>query len=301
MDLSWTVAGVRYVQLTAIVGLFGSALFRLYAPRGATAPAPRYALALALVALIATVLAASLSLADAMEDMMAIASRQTWAAFLFETSFGWVWLFSGMALVGVVAALMLLPADADSQPLAVALLAGALLVVQAWLGHPASGHGGHRLAAILAFDVHMLAAGAWLGGLPSLCILLRSRRSGLESSDSILGTTLRRFSLLGVGAVVLVVLSGFGNIALTVSSPADLLAAPLATPYGRILTLKLGLFLLMLVCAAANRFLYTPAILKGDAGGVARAGLTRSVLIEQALALAVLAAAVLLAATAPPH
>jgi putative copper export protein len=297
MDLSWAVLAARYVQLVALVVLFGSALFSFYAAGAQKAPHTTHRdITIVLLALAATLFGAAVSLIDATEDVSAMSSGEAWSAFLLATSFGWVWVFRILALF----ALLIFTVSLRQGPVRaaiIALLSGALIAVQAWLGHTAAGHATEKLAAILAYDVHTLAVAAWLGGLVPLFIRLRSKSGAAGGNDAALGVTLRRFSVLGISTVSLIVVSGLANAALRLASPSELWT----TAYGRVLTLKLGLFALILGCAAANRFIFTPRILAGDADGTARSALTRSVRIEQALALAILAVAVLLASTAPPH
>jgi len=177
--------------------------------------------------------------------------------------------------------------------LAVALLLGVLLVWPSlrWLQLAAAaaliaplaltGHAGATPGAAgqlhLASDmVHLIAAGAWLGGLPALALLLSSARQpkGLAARAA------ARFSALGIAGVAALLVSGLVNSWMLLSAPRDLIA----TDYGRLLALKIGLFAAMLAIAAVNRFHLTPRL----AARHARRALMRNSIAETALGAGVL-------------
>src|SRR4051794_1355294 len=81
---------------------------------------------------------------------------------LTATQFGWVWL----AHVALVAA-------APFARRLAAPLSGAALALLALWGHGAAFDGETRAAALAAQALHLVAAGAWLGGLPLLIVALR--------------------------------------------------------------------------------------------------------------------------------
>jgi mono/diheme cytochrome c family protein len=148
------------------------------------------------------------------------------------------------------------------------------------------GSTGWTLVAVEA--LHLLAAGAWLGGLiPLLLFLLSFPPQGAQ--DVVL-----RFSRLGLACVV--------TLALTIAVQSWILIGGLpglvGTEYGLLALLKLALFLGLLGIAVLNRFRYTPALM-GETGPAARQKLQWSVIFEAMVGLcAVLAAGVLL--TQPP-
>ena len=65
--------------------------------------------------------------------------------------------------------------------------------------------------------------------------------------------------------------------------------ALLGTPYGRLLALKIVLFLAMVTVAVFNRFRLLPRLRREPQPSATIAALTRSVLFEQGLGLAILA------------
>src|ERR1019366_3967632 len=126
--------------------------------------------------------------------------------------------------------------------------------------------------------VHLLAAGAWLGGLLPLVLCLR-RHEGETRLRAEAGATLRRFSGLGHFAVALVVLTGAVNTALTLGVwPVDL-----SSPYQALLAAKIAIVAAMIGIALFNRYYLTPRI-KKEPGAALRA-LTIASLAEVALGL----------------
>jgi putative copper resistance protein D len=118
------------------------------------------------------------------------------------------------------------------------------------------------LAHVGSDAAHLLAAGAWLGGLAPLgFILLDYSVSDGEPIDDV-DRILLRFSSMGYVAVATLVASGLINSRFLVGSVSSLLT----TLYGQIPFAKLGLFAAMLALAAANRFWLVPRMIETRAG-----------------------------------
>ena len=94
-----------------------------------------------------------------------------------------------------------------------------------------------------------------------------------------------RFSHMGYPAVALLAATGAINTLLLVGN-VDSLAG---TPCGRLLSLKILLFSVMVVLALINRFRLLPRLRREPPSSAPIAALARSVLFEQALGFAVLA------------
>ena len=168
-----------------------------------------------------------------------------------------------------------------------AAFTGVAVVTQAGLGHAASMYGG--LSWLLLSEVlHLLAAGAWLGGLLSLLALIAAATPGAAALAS------RRFSLLGTSCVlVLAGTAAFQSFVLIGGLPGWI-----GTSYGLVALVKLVLFVALLGFAARNRFRLTP-VLSGTAPEAARGGLMRSIAGETAVGLLVVLAAGLLTSLPP--
>ena len=209
-------------------------------------------------------------------------------AVLTETSFGQVWRWR-LAL-----ALLLLAARVIGRgrwPTTTLGLAALLLASLALTGHAVREAGSAGLLHRAGDTVHLLAAGAWLGGLVPLALLLREAR-GYAAGEGV-AVALGRFSGLGYIAVALVLASGALNAAFLVASPAALTG----TAYGRVLLIKLALVALMLVLALRNRFVLLPQQPDDRRGGLRR--LERSVAVEIAAGATILAAVSLLGTLSP--
>src|SRR3954454_18517004 len=108
---------------------------------------------------------------------------------LFETGFGPVWaaqLGLAVRLLGVVLA---------GAPVGVVLVvAAATLASEAWVGHAAMEAGLPGALRRGVMVIHLLAAGAWLGGLVPLSRLLHeARRAGQGPLIAAARTALGRF------------------------------------------------------------------------------------------------------------
>jgi len=195
---------------------------------------------------------------------------------LTNTRFGLVW-SARLGLAVLLAALMPWPGTRVLQ-----LAAGAgLIALIALIGHAGATPGTTGDIHLASDMVHLLAAGAWVGGLPALAVLLASARHADDAAcrSFAIGAT-RRFSWLGVASVTALLASGTINSWNLLGGPRDLVT----TDYGRLVLLKTGLFAAMVGIAAANRFHFTPRL---PAAGALRA-LQRNSLAETGLGLCVM-------------
>jgi putative copper resistance protein D len=162
-----------------------------------------------------------------------------------------------------------------------------LIVAIAWTGHAGATAGEVGILHLIADAFHLVAAAAWIGGLASLVVLLlAARRDQTYAGVSFARDATQRFSVMGVVTVVVILATGIINSWILVGS----LHALITTGYGRLLMLKIALFAVMLLFAAANRFWWTPRLALPSGSRIeALRGLTRNSVIEIALALAIFA------------
>ena len=129
--------------------------------------------------------------------------------------------------------------------------------------------------------LHLVAAGAWLGSLPPLALILSSARTAADAASLTLATLVtHRFSLLGLASVATLAITGLINALSLVGS----LSALVGTPYGRLLVAKVALFAAMLGIAAVNRFGLVPRLPAQTAIG----DLGRNALLELSFGLLIL-------------
>jgi len=151
--------------------------------------------------------------------------------------------------------------------LTTAFLAVVLLASLAGTGHAQVEEGWTNVIHVAADAAHLLAAGAWLGGLVPLGFVLLDNSRGDGEPIVDVDRTLLRFSSMGYVAVAMLIVSGLVNSWFLVGSVSGLLE----TLYGQILLGKLALFAAMLALAAANRFWLVPRMIetREDSGELA--------------------------------
>jgi putative copper resistance protein D len=292
------LAAARWIHFAAVMLLFGAALFPFYAVPARMVspqlPRPRFVLGLAAtIALLSGVAWAAASLVNMTGELGSLFDPNALAAFLFETGFGKVWVLRLLLLVAVLVLAFIAGRDLSSRSAAsaaMALLAGLMLVSQAWIGHPAASAPGERTLVIAGYALHVLGAGAWLGGLWPLWLILRATHAPRDQSVEF---ALRRFSTLGILAIALILLGGLVNA----WARWQALDTLVASAWGRVLIFKILGFAALVALAAANRFVLMPRL---AADSSARLRLARNVVAEQAIGLIILAAAAALGVLPPP-
>lgn len=287
------LAVARWLQFGAAVILFGVPVFALYGLNAEARAFEQGWLKRVLIgASVIGILAALMMLCAEAAEMSGEATQAFDPATIWSvasgTSFGAIW---ALRLVLVCAMLVLVLAFPRRAGLAALSVCGALVAASlAWLGH--GGEGGPVLGVLhqSADVLHILAASLWIG---ALVVLVRVLHSGDGASAH---HALTRFSGIGVLVVATLVITGVVNTwALIQPRP---IGAAIATPYGIVLLVKLGLFAVMLVLAALNRWVLSPRL--AGAEGEAKA-LRRSVGAETVLAVLVIAAVAVLGVLEPPN
>jgi putative copper export protein/mono/diheme cytochrome c family protein len=227
-------------------------------------------------------------------------------AVLTQTRYGTIWLVRQALLGGVAVALgrrRWRRDGSDRRQGAAAVLAGASLAALAAAGHAASAPSWPPLA--IAVDAaHLIATGAWLGGLLPFARLLLWAGAGRDREGlEVAAIATRRFSGLGLVAMTTLASTGVFNLWEHVPS----IPALMGTAYGHWLSLKLGVWLLLLGTAAGSRWRVKPRLLALTTTGDVEAGptvvhrLRRQLLGELTLGSAILATVAVLGLTPPAH
>lgn len=298
----------RWIHFAALFILFGASFFwihmRLSAASGGDFPRSfratllllRIAVAAAIPSGLAWLAASIANMTGGFENVVDPATLQ---AFFFETQFGPVTMLR-LALFAAAAAVAVLRLPNRVRLFAFAAVAALLLVDQAWLGHAAEGGAtAYGALMIVVYATHMLAGASWVGGLvPLFLTLLETRRFDPRERRELSLALLSRFSLMGLCAVTLVLVSGAGNVAFHAVSPSKLAQSG----YGEVLFAKLCLVVGMLTLAYFNRFVAMPRLAALPPKGAAHIGRLRaSVGLELALGMFVVGLAALLGITPPPQ
>ena len=267
------IAVARGVYFALLMLLFGSALFdallKKRLPVIAAVRLPRlWALLLALIAGCAWFALAATQMAGEWTQR-AILQAAT------ATLFGQVFLVRALVLLSLVFVL--------KHEKAVALLAAMALVLPAVTSHAAaSSPAGFTAIGMILDATHLLSCGFWIGGLAVLAALFARKEPNILLALSL-------FSELAMIAVLLLVMTGLVNAA-SILLGGEGPAPPL---YLGVLSAKLGLVLIMLGLAAANRFWLMPR--------AQRRAIARNTGVELGLGMVVVLLAGLLGQLPPTH
>jgi copper resistance protein D len=272
----------RFAHFLAAMLAFGmSAYLRAYAPerlRLALSPAARrVALIASLVALITAIAWLTLESAAMADDWSAALDPEAIAAVLTDTAFGRAWSLH-LALATALVAVVAFGPRARWGP--TALASAALLASLGLVGHATMQIGVEGVVHRANHAVHLLAAGAWIGGLVPFALCLRAYERDDLRRDTV--RAMAAFSFWGQLIVAAIVLTGVVNIALTSHHPP----LPPTTPYRALLVAKLVIVAIMIALALFNRFVLTPR-LKSSANALATVRATSA--MEVALGCAVIA------------
>src|SRR6266508_1796052 len=239
----WQVAG-RWLETAGVLGLVGvvvAALAIWHRPEPIGPDEPRWwALTVAAAAVGAVGLAWQVAAGAATVGGLGPGAV---GAFLSASSATGRRLLVELVLLGATAALVWWRVRNGRRPGLGALALAAGAVVTLALGAHDTGLAPRWLFLPLEV-VHLLAVGAWIGGL--VVLALTARRAKLEA--------VRRFSVLALRAVLVVAVTGIWQGLAQVSSRAALTG----TDYGRVLAVKAAGFLAVLSLAAVARFRLLP-------------------------------------------
>jgi copper resistance protein D len=138
-------------------------------------------------------------------------------------------------------------------------LAASLVGTLAFAGHAAAGSGVEGVIHLTSDILHLVAAAAWVGALLPLAVLLgAAHRAGDPPSMTVAREATLRFSILGIASVGSLLATGIVNSWVLAGS----MHALVGTDYGRLLLVKVALFLFMLSIAAVNRLWLTPQLVQ---------------------------------------
>jgi putative copper resistance protein D len=299
------LVAARFAHYTALVMLFGGAVFRLFAagegdPRQPV-PGPALLFWSSLGALVSAALVLAVTGAVMIGGLSGAYDPAVLRTLVLETGFGQIWslrLAIATILTATLAARWARPPSGTLDTL-VLLLAGAALTTVALTGHAQMRTDAAGWAHRGADALHLAAAGVWLGALPPFLVLLRRAVYAAEREAASVGRLLQRFHTVGLLAVGVLIVSGLVNSWFLVGSPTALAE----TAYGRVLLIKLLLFGGMTALAAGNRLRLVPRLNRAlEAGLPAGAWLARlraHVRLEFLLGLAVLLSVGVLGTLAP--
>ncbi len=249
----------RFAHFMATMLAFGaSAYLWLYAPdalRRSLAPAiGRLVATASAIALVTAILWLQLEAASMADDWNAATDPGTIFAVLTDTAFGNAWI----ARLVLAAALVMAAFLWRDHWAAIGILSGLLLASLALVGHAAMQAGAEGVLHRVNHAVHLLATGAWLGGLVPFVMCLSAYAGGGLRREA--AEAMRRFSLFGHFILAAIVATGIVNIAL-ISGHAPL---PPTRPYRALLDVKIAIVAAMIALAVFNRYRLVPRLKRGE-------------------------------------
>ncbi|TPG83316.1 copper homeostasis membrane protein CopD [Pseudomonas mandelii] len=277
---------LRFGLYVDLMLLFGVALFGLYSLKGqerisgAALPFRSMLVGTAVLGVLFSV-ASMVMMARAMSGETNFAElRPHIEMMVFETDVGLAWTVRIVALV-VGSLAVMFNQRAPGVSLLIASAAGGIALASlAWSGHGAMDEGSRRYWHFITDILHLLAAGAWLGGLIAFALLARINSLQSEEHIRLLVRAVKRFEWVGAVIVVVITVTGVVNYLFIVGPELD---EVFLSTYGILLFIKVGLFAGMLVLAALNRFHLGSLLersLRDRQYQVAANALRRSVVVE---------------------
>ncbi|HQT37884.1 MAG TPA: CopD family protein [Acidocella sp.] len=162
------------------------------------------------------------------------------------------------------------------------------IALQAGLGHGAAMAGIEGNVLLAALVLHLLAAGLWLGSLLPLYIAISA------ASPEVAHKIAKRYSVLGTICVITLI----ATATLQAWFLAGGISGLVGTAYGRVAMAKTFMFLVLIVFAACNRNIFTPALI-GDQASLAKSHLRRIIFAEMLAGLTVVILAGILLQLSP--
>ena len=239
---AWVLIALRLGLYLGLGLLVGMPLYRLLVTHDGRAFARGLIAALA----VAGIMLSGLWLLACATAMGGSPDWPTISLLLFETAMGWALMLRLTAL----ALILLLP----PRPTLLALPAAVAMATLAWTGHAAATEGIWGKLHLASDVLHMLAAAIWLGALVRFVSNVARRETDIVAE-------LSRFAWPGTAIVGVLIVTGVYNMTMIVGF--ELFQTPILSPYGQLLAAKILLFAAMLGLAAANRWLFTPAVRSG--------------------------------------
>ena len=134
-------------------------------------------------------------------------------------------------------------------------VAGALVGAVAFADTGHTSVHAHRPVLALLLVCHVFIGMLWFGALWPLCLIT------MRETPAIAGAIIQAFSAYAVWLVPLILVAGIGMTAILVPG-----LATFSQPYGQLLIAKVGLFVVLMGLAAANRRRFGPAVASGAGG-----------------------------------
>ena len=253
------VSGFGYAVLALFVGVFVTAGFLLPAGEPKKLRKTLIVSALALLLLFLVIACLSLLIQGAKLRGGAMPSLEILSRYLSMTQSGKVWLLrEGYGVVLALITLWMIRSKASLKGIRLLMLAALPLLASRSLTSHAVAVSADKMLAVAADAIHLIATGLWGGGLLSLSWVLYRGTKRLKLPLSWAAEIVRRFSLLAIVSVAVLLVTGLYQCWVQVGTLKTLFS----TDYGRVLVVKLALFLGMVGLGALNLLSTKPKLLR---------------------------------------
>ena len=253
------VSGFGYAVLALFVGVFVTAGFLLPAGEPKKLRKTLIVSALALLLLFLVIACLSLLIQGAKLRGGAMPSLEILSRYLSMTQSGKVWLLrEGYGVVLALITLWMIRSKASLKGIRLLMLAALPLLASRSLTSHAVAVSADKMLAVAADAIHLIATGLWGGGLLSLSWVLYRGTKRLKLPLSWAAEAVRRFSLLAIVSVAVLLVTGLYQSWIQVGTLKTLFS----TDYGRVLVVKLALFLGMVGLGALNLLSTKPKLLR---------------------------------------
>ena len=253
------VSGFGYAVLALFVGVFVTAGFLLPAGEPKKLRKTLIVSALALLLLFLVIACLSLLIQGAKLRDGAMPSLEILSRYLSMTQSGKVWLLrEGYGVVLALITLWMIRSKASLKGIRLLMLAALPLLASRSLTSHAVAVSEDKMLAVAADAIHLIATGLWGGGLLSLSWVLYRGTKCLKLPLSWAAEAVRRFSLLAIVSVAVLLVTGLYQSWVQVGTLKTLFS----TDYGRVLVVKLALFLGMVGLGALNLLSTKPKLLR---------------------------------------
>jgi putative copper export protein len=251
----WLNATLKTMMLTSAVGLVGLVIVRTYL--FPSAHLSRGQIIFTWLFAVLLLAASALDVVVTISSILGYASLELVWNYLQNTRHGlalW-WRLGATLALAVSLSLTRLPRAINTFVMTPVMIVAAslLLLTFSAISHAAAMGGRPEIALDW---LHFVAAASWAGGLVMLVLTLTvPMTASTSNTHTLVVDGINRLSKLGLGAVAVLMLTGVLSARLHINR-ADALVT---TSYGWALVVKVGLVLITLAIAAANRWLFLPA------------------------------------------
>lgn len=254
----------RFFHFVAVMFMFGLSLSAAILAKDNFVPLIQVRLRPALAISTVTVFITTYLWMMTQSGMMGDGWSDSWSADIWKTvlgtAFGQIWQWQ--LLLATLALLTLFIRQRNIRNIGLLLIATCMLILHAFTGHSAMFNGAESVIYKVNQSIHLLSAAYWFGGLWPFVVCLQFLRNKEELAEGMIKPiigTMKRFSIFGHIAVLLVIVSGIVSAVMLIPGWPKFQSI---SDYQSMLWLKIAFVGLMLILAVVNLYILVPHIRK---------------------------------------